>query len=193
MSDYLDYFDLEYLRKLGMRAPTFRAVLREAVARKVAQIVETGCMRKEDNWQGDGQSTIIWNSYTNYHKFGGKFTTIDIDQEAIDLVRNVCSDAASIVGDSIKELTVQRTPIDLLYLDSFDVDMNNAGPAAMHCMFEFCSAKPRLHSGSIVFIDDSPTTSDHQTGGKGSYVAQYFKQLGVAPFTFGYQIAWIMP
>lgn len=191
MTDFVDKFDSAFLPKLGIRAPTFRAVIREAVSRKVRSVVETGCMRKEDNWAGDGQSSIIWNDYAKWHQ--SAFTTIDIDKDAIELVRSVCPEAASIVNDSVYELSKPGLSIDLLYLDSFDVDMANAGPAAMHCMFEFCAARPRLKLGSIVFIDDSPTASDFQVGGKGAYVAQYFKQIGVAPFTYGYQIAWIMP
>ncbi len=190
MTDYVDRFDIEYLPKLGMRAPTFRAVIREAVARKVKSIVETGCIRKEDNWEGDGQSTVIWTDYIKWQS--GNFATIDIDQDAIELVRRVCPEAAAIVGDSVTALDKGKPLIDLLYLDSFDVDMANAGPAAMHCLFEFCAARPRLHSGSIVFIDDSPMGPDG-IGGKGAFVYKYFQHLGIQPFTWGYQIAWIMP
>lgn len=192
MTDFVDRFDSAYLPKLGIRAPTFRAVIREAVSRRVKSIVETGCFRKEDNWVGDGQSSLIWVDYIKWHT--GHFTTIDIDQEAIALVGKLTSGNASCIqGDSITELSKPGPVIDLLYLDSFDVDMSKAEPAAMHCMFEFCAARPRLKSGSIIFIDDSPTTAGLQTGGKGAYVSKYFQQIGVLPFTFGYQIAWILP
>lgn len=191
MNDYVDRFDVAYMPKLGMRAPTFRAVIREAVSRRVKSIVETGCIRKEDNWAGDGQSTIIWSDYIKWQT--GSFVTIDIDPDAIELVRKVCPEAASIVADSVAELSKPGPIIDLLYLDSFDVDMSNSGPAAKHCMFEFCAARPRLRSGSIVFIDDSPMDQNFEINGKGRYVHEYFRQIGVAPFTFAYQTAWIMP
>lgn len=192
MTDFVDKFDSAYLPKLGIRAPTFRAVIREAVSRGVNSIVETGCIRKEDNWTGDGQSTIIWADYMKSQL--GLFTTIDIDQDAIELARKLFpTEVISIVADSVMELAKPGPVIDLLYLDSFDVDMSNAGPAAMHCMFEFCAARPRLRSGSIVFIDDSPMDQNFEINGKGRYVAQYFKQLGVRPFAFAYQIAYIMP
>jgi predicted O-methyltransferase YrrM len=191
MTDYVDRFDLAYLPKLGFRAPTFRAVIREAVSRKVKSIVETGSMRKEGNWDGDGQSTIIWADYIKWHT--GSFVTIDIDQDAIDLVRKLVPENGSIVSDSVVELVKPGPVIDLLYLDSFDLDMTNVGPAAMHCMFEFCAARPRLRSGSIVFIDDTPVGADYVINGKGAYVAEWFKKIDVAPFTWGYQVAWIMP
>lgn len=189
--DFVNRFDAVYLPKLGIRAPTFRAVIREAVSRHVKSIVETGCMRKIDNWDGDGQSTVVWDAYTLWHT--GSFITIDIDQEAIELVRNTLKNSGSIASDSVTELAKPGPVIDLLYLDSFDVDMSNAAPAAMHCLFEFCAARPRLRPGSIVFIDDSPMGPGFEVGGKGAFVANWFKQIGVAPFTFGYQIAWIMP
>lgn len=196
MADFMEFFDKEFLPKLGIRAPTFRAVMREAVSRDVQVIVETGTARQKDNWAGDGQSTIIWNMYAKWNK-SRVVTSIDIDEKALQTAQeNSCAKEYMnyILGDSVKVLTHQDQMIDLLYLDSFDVDMNNAGPAAMHCLFEFCSAKPLLKSGSIVFIDDSPIAgAEFKVGGKGAFVADYFRQLGVHPFTVGYQIAWIMP
>lgn len=197
MADFMDYFDKEFLPKLGIRAPTFRAVMREALARGVKHVVETGCSREKDNWAGDGQSTVIWGAFQRWTK--GTTVSIDIDEEALRLAAELSTNVIFKAGDSVKVLstpyfTCEEAAIDLLYLDSFDVDMSNAGPAAMHCLFEFCSAKPRLRSGSIVFIDDSPIVgSEFKVGGKGAFVADYFKQLGVTPFTVGYQIAWIMP
>lgn len=192
-SNWMEIFDRNYLPRLGIRAPTFRAVMREAVSRGLTVIVETGCTRDKDNWEGDGQSTVMWSKYSKYSK--GMFTTIDISKEAIELAKEVSGGQADyyICGDSVKELTIAKDPIDLLYLDSFDVDMENVKPAAMHCMFEFCAARPRLHPGSIVFIDDTPVGADYSISGKGAYVAEYFKHLGIAPFTWGYQMAWIMP
>lgn len=188
--DFVDLFDVEFLPKLGIRAPTFRAVMREAVSKNVRYIQETGCVRKEGNWAGDGQSTLIWDRYSRYHDCHA--STVDLDPEAIDLTKKLCPRIGVVVGDSVAVLAEPGLSIDLLYLDSFDLDMQNPGPAAMHCLFEFCAARPRLHSGSIVFIDDTPMTADG-VGGKGMYVYEWFKHLGVQPFTWGYQIAWIMP
>lgn len=190
-TDFLTRFDREYLPKLGIRGPTFRAVLREAVHRGARSIVETGCIRKEGNWDGDGQSTLIWADYIKWNT--GSFVTIDISQEAIDLLRTICPSAYSICSDSVAALSKHSGGIDLLYLDSFDLDVSNDHPAALHCLFEFCAALPKLHSGSIVFIDDSPTMTGYVVTGKGRYVAAYLRQLDIMPFTWGYQAAWIMP
>lgn len=194
MADFLDYFDVEFMPKLGMRAPTFRAVFREMTARHHKVLVETGCARKQDNWEGDGQSTLMWAAYARFNQ--ASFKTIDIDQEAVDLVSataNLPEGSHAICNDSVKELAKHRGTIDLLYLDSYDVDMNNQHPAALHCMFELLSARKHLISGSIVFVDDSPVGPDFEVQGKGRYVAEYFKQMGIQPFTFAYQVAWLMP
>ena len=191
MTDFMKYFDAEMNPKLGIRAPTFRAVIREALHQDVMSIVETGCLRKEDNWAGDGQSTLIWDAYRRFSL--GDFTSIDISEEAISLIRKLCPDSTSICGDSVEALNRHIGAIDLLYLDSFDLDTSNEHPAALHCLFEFCAARPHLHPGSILFIDDSPMGQDWIVAGKGRYVAQYMKQLAVNPFTFGYQVAYLMP
>lgn len=190
MSDYVSLFDIEYLPKLGVRAPTFRAVMREAVHNNVRFIQETGCIRKIDNWAGDGQSTMLWNSYSLFHD--AHAATVDIDEEAITLAMEHCPQVACFVRDSVAYLAEKGPLIDLLYLDSFDLDPKNPGPAAMHCLFEFCAARPRLHKGSIVFIDDTFMTTAGIRG-KGMYVYDWFNKIGIQPFTWGYQIAWIMP
>jgi len=190
MADFLDVFDTKYAPHLAARAPTFRAVLREAIIRCAMNVVETGSVRKADNWEGDGQSTVILNDYMRYQH--GRFSTIDIDQEATDLSAKVAPETHCYCQDSVVWLNNNKSAIDLLYLDSFDLDPSNAHPAALHCLFEFTAALPQLHPGSIVFIDDSPVSPDWQITGKGTYVAQYMKHLGIRPFTFGYQAAWIM-
>lgn len=189
---FWETFDNEWGPKLGLRMPTFRAVLREAQFRNVKVVVETGCVRQDQNWDGDGQSTVMLAEFA-LERNGGSFTTVDISREATDLARQLVPHATVHCGDSVKYLSKIGRQIDLLYLDSYDVDMGAPHPAALHCMMELTAAMPMLHSGSIVFVDDSPMNSAMEVGGKGLYVAQYFRQLGIMPFTFGYQSAWVLP
>lgn len=191
MSDYMGRFDELYMSRLGIRGPTFRAVIREALARHHKTIVETGCIRKIDNWAGDGQSSVIWNDYCKWSQ--GTFKTMDIDQSACDVTRELAPEAAVACNNSLIELARDRGAIDVLYLDSYDVDMGNQHPAALHCIMELLSARKRLQPGSIVFVDDSPVGQDFVVQGKGRYVAEYFREMGVAPFTFAYQVAWLVP
>lgn len=190
MPDFLDHFDGTYAPLLKVRASTFRAVLREAQHRRVLTVVETGSIRTENNWEGDGQSTTVLNHFMKF--CGGTFTTIDLSVDASELTRKIEPDACVICGDGVVELAKFKGCIDLLYLDSFDLDQSNEHPAALHCMMEFTAALPKLHPGSIVCIDDSPISSDWSVTGKGKYVAQYMNHLGIRPFTFGYQVAWVL-
>jgi predicted O-methyltransferase YrrM len=189
--NFWEKFDNEWAPKLGMRMPTFRAVLREAQFRNVKSIVETGTIRTDQNWEGDGQSTIMLAEFAKER--GGAFTTVDISSEATDLAKQLVPNITVRCEDSVKFLSKLKYPIDLLYLDSFDVNMARPHPAALHCLMELTSALPWLHSGSIVFVDDSPMSPNMEVGGKGLYVAHYFHKLGITPFTFGYQVAWVMP
>lgn len=185
------WFDVEAMPKLGIRAPTMRAVIREALHLGAKSIFETGCVRQKGNWAGDGQSTIIWKTYNTL--IGGSFVTCDISEDHCRMAEEIAPGITWYAMDSVKALRKDKGQIDLLYLDSFDVDMANPHPAALHALMELTSAMPRLHAGSIVFVDDSPMTPDFQVQGKGMYIAEYFDKLGVKPFTFAYQTAWIMP
>jgi hypothetical protein len=191
MSDIIRFFDAEYGPKLGVRAPTFRAVVREAVAVDVQSIVETGCLRSEGNWAGDGQSTVIWKAYARFRQ--ADFVTVDIDETALKVAEDLCPGLTWYCQDSVQYLKKRVPPIDLLYLDSLDVNQSDPQAAALHTLFELCAAMPKLHKDSIVFIDDTPMEDDGSVSGKGAYVHRYFKQLGILPFTSGYQIAWLMP
>lgn len=191
MSDFLKYFDEHFAHRLGQRAHTFRAVIREALNQDIRNIVETGSMRQDENWHGDGQSTRVWDKYSEAEM--SEFVSIDISPIPKVLIKKWCVRTHFICADSIETLAKHTGGIDLLYLDSYDVDMTNPHRAALHCMFEFCAALPKLFKGAIVFIDDSPMNDSGQIGGKGMYVAQYLKQIGILPFTSGYQVAWLLP
>lgn len=191
-SDFIEYFDKDIMHRLGARGPTMRAVIREALHKEVQTIFETGCMREVDNWLGDGQSTQIWSAYKRFVS-GSDFTTCNIDEDACRTAESACKGLRWYCMDSIKALRKDSHLIDLLYLDSIDVNMAAPHEAALYTFMEFCAAIPRLHAGSIVFIDDSPIDQSMEIGGKGKYVASYFQKMNVMPFTFGYQVAWIVP
>ena len=195
MIDFVTRFDAEFAPKLGMRAPTFRAVIREFLVQGWKNIVETGCARQKDNWLGDGQSTYIWAALAEYQN-NGSFCSVDIDEDACRTASDAIKDATRtsiICQDSVQFLLNYKGYIDLLYLDSYDVDMENPHDAAMHCLFELTSAMPHLKHNSILLVDDSPVGPDFKVNGKGLYVAEYMKKLGLMPFTMAYQVAWLMP
>jgi hypothetical protein len=114
-------------------------------------------------------------------------------------------------GDSIAFLrTLARNSpaefkhIDVLYLDSFDIDFTNPHPSAFHHVKELLAISPLIGSRTLVVVDDAPlesmfvTSSDSITfmyrpviSGKGKYIADYAKAIGIMPVFSGYQAGWI--
>jgi len=147
-------------------------------------IVETGSIRELGNWEGDGQSTIVWNAIAADRD--GEVITIDIDPIGADLVHELeLSHTRAITSDSLLILPTLSKPVDLLYLDSFDVDFERPQPAADHHLKELNASRHLLRSGSIVAVDDNK-----ETGGKGSEVAAYFAANNVPEIVTGYVRAW---
>lgn len=186
-----------------------------SLARKKARghlIVETGCARESDNWEGDGQSTCLFDRFANEH--GGEICTVDISASSCDYARSVVGPSTRVFNeDSVpflrrmaREITAAGREIDLLYLDSFDWDPANPVPSALHHLKELCAISPALRPGTLVVVDDSfhalrgfrtgtenyVLLEDQGIAGKALFVAQYFQQIGV-PLAFdGYQCGWVM-
>jgi hypothetical protein len=174
-------------------------------------IVETGCTRAADNWGGDGCSTVLFDKYAQYHP-GSHVDSVNISAEAISLCSGLVSACTTThVDDSVHFLAAGagRTPgrdatIDLLYLDSFDVDFENPVPAAAHCLKEFAAAAPLLREDRLVVADDSPgrlivcgqqgaqvlCLGDAVITGKGKFVAEYAQQIGAETLFRDYQCGW---
>ena len=210
-ASFLPVFDAEYADKLGIRGETMRQVFEilEAGQKDAYTIVETGCARAEDNWRGDGQSTILFDRFVNH--WDGSVLTVDINAEACSRLRARVSSKVSVTClDSVaflRELARhEQLKIDLLYLDSFDLDWQHPHPSALHHLHELCAIMPRLGRGSLVVVDDSPRNvamaqnkgkqvvlRDHGVAGKGGYVAEFFGKIGCTPVIEGYQHGWIMP
>lgn len=185
---FIDYFNENYYDKLIARKDTFKKIF-ELLNDKEAIIVETGTARIKDNWKGDGQSTVQFDKYTQMN--GGRFISIDINPKYIDVAKESVSDKTTfLLGDSVKilnKLTQDKDfpKIDLLYLDSFNLDINNFHPSAIHHMKELTAIIPKLKKGTIIVVDDNKRIKD---GGKGTYVQDYFENIGVEKIFDSYQI-----
>jgi len=175
-------------------------------------IVETGCTRQADSWGGDGGSTILFDKYAEFHP-GTTVYTVDSDTGAVALCRSLVSDRVRVhTGDSVEFLSALADSrpadlpfVDLLYLDSYDVDFDNELPSALHHMKELVAAAPIIHSETLVVVDDSPSSFTgffgpdgqlHLIGpakpsGKGKFVADYAQHVGAERLFDGYQSGWI--
>lgn len=181
----------EMLAKTGMREAGFRAII-GALPTFGPLILETGCARKEDNWRGDGMSTLIWDEVVRLRK--GVARTCDINPESVAFARTQVSARTEVFCDDGVRWLSCRPPrsAHLLYLDSLDVDFQDFHDGAMQSLLEFVAGRHTLLPGALVAVDDN-LTDDGWHKGKGAYIADYFARVGIEPIYKGYQWVWRMP
>lgn len=195
MIDYLTHFDTAFKVKL-QRDPTykdryigFRKIFEYLVTKNKSNytIIETGGIRQKDNWS-DGQSSVLF--YDFLKRFSGKLITIDTNPSVevnyrswLPSLFNVKVDV--ITGDGAVTLSKINEPIDLLYLDSFDINHENPTPSMEHHLEEFTSAKGVIDQSEelIVAVDDN-----FGTYGKGTYILNWAIKNNKEILYNGYQI-----
>lgn len=161
-------------------------------------IVETGCARQEDNYAGDGQSSLLFDGYIN--EYGGEFYTVDISPESVEYCRSKVSSKSTVVQeDSITylkklnlELQAQNKKIDFLYLDSFDAPQDNPQvlfTSALHHLYELTTILPSLKPGALIGVDDCWMEAG-MVSGKGKFVTDYMNKINNPPAYMGYQFFW---
>jgi len=195
------WFARAYERKLGARYGTFQSALRMLVERtgSARTIVETGCVRERDDYSA-GYSTFVFGSVLE--RFGGKLHTVDLSEANIEICRRLTKKHARLidyhVSDSARFLSLwpqayPETPIDLLYLDSWDYPVSPEDgprePSQAHCLAELTAALPSLHARSIVLIDDN----DLPGGGKPLLAKRLLAQRGWTCVADEMQTLWTHP
>jgi hypothetical protein len=189
---FLNNFMQNYYHKLRHRSNSFLNAFKYLISLKKDSyfIVETGMCRIENNFDGDGMSTILWDEFINI--FGGKVYSVDILQVTVNFTKNKVSNLCTLFcQDSVSflhQLSLQEnlSQIDLLYLDSFDLDCNNPHPSSFHHMKEFLAIKSKINSGCLILIDDN-----NRNLGKGRYVDEFMTNIQKQKIIDEYQIAWI--
>ena len=205
------YFETEAAPRLQVRASTFRAMFRHLDTRSgPLLIVETGCARRPGGW-GDGQSTVLFDRYISARNDGSVCHSIDLNPESVAACRAMVSDRVTVhEGDSVQALhrlcRGGHLPgsIDLLYLDSFDIDHVYWFAAAAHHLKEFLAAAPLVSANTLVAVDDSPLSAllvsnggeiwssayPPTVGGKGRLLAEYAEAVGAKKLFGDYQVGW---
>jgi len=212
---FWEFFEIEAYPKLAARQNSMRCIFEYLDQKnRPVFVVETGCVRKENNWAGDGQSTILFDRFISQWP-GSEMYSVDIDPNATDLCKSLVSSATKIyTGDSVIFLrNLARNPpknfsnIDVLYLDSYDLDLSNPHPSALHHMKEFLAVSPLIGPETLVVVDDAPPGGMFRVfilsgdsisciqqppiSGKGKYIADYAMAIGLQPVISGYQAGWI--
>jgi len=156
------------------------------------QIIETGTARTPGNWQGDGQSTLIWD-WLAAEVNGTKVISIDINPKAVENAREQTNRVKYIVGDSVEKLRTQTTKtiskVSLLYLDSLDFDWGLPNVAADHSLKELLVVWDQLPSGCLIVVDDCHSPYR----GKQTAIASFMANQGISPAFSGFQMGWIKP
>ncbi len=176
----------------GKRRDTLRATLALLDARGATTLVETGTARLGlAKTKGDGASTIVFGLWAQQHR--AHLHSVDIDPTAIAEARAAVatqnlSDAVSFAAqDSVAFLSEFQTPVDFLYLDSYDYDPRDQAvqkASQEHHLQEFLAIESRLHDNSIVLIDDCAQPG----GGKGKLVIEHMLTQGWRVVMDRYQV-----
>ena len=144
MNNFYKFFDT-VKEKLGIRKTSFTMIFQYLDKLKgPINIVETGCLRIKDNFNGDGQSTLLFDKYTMNREGESKVYTVDINPNATKVCKSVVSENVEVnTGDSVKylvelmkRLKKENKKVSLFYLDSFDVDWQSSDRSAAHHLKE---------------------------------------------------------
>lgn len=120
-------------------------------------VVETGAM-----WSTQGAFTLVFADLIKNHT-GGKIVTIDISEEHLNKAKENTKDFSDVIeyilSDSVEYLSSltkeTMSDIDLLYLDSFDLDALDPLPSEIHHLRELLAVYNHLRQDSIIGVDDN--------------------------------------
>lgn len=189
--------------RLGHRTEGFDYIFNYLKDVKDPLIVETGCARQLDNYEGDGQSSLLFDKYIK--QYGGEFHTVDISEESTRYCESKMTSSNSLVytDDSInrlkilnKRFQIQNRKIDFLYLDSFDAPRDNPDVcyrSALHHIYELLTIAPSLKPGALIGVDDNwIEVKDGQNIllGKGQLIFDYMLKINNPVLHASYQFFW---
>lgn len=183
------YFE-EVSPRLGKRRSSFETIFKYLEGIKSPSIIETGTYREENNYEGDGCSTLLFDKYIECH--GGTLISIDIDPKACELALKNTTEALVLEQDSVEALGEMCGETSLLYLDSYNIeDWNNDWAPAAHHLKELFAAKNVIKPGTLIVVDDNIRSPGNGMIGKGRLIHELMESLGVELYISGYQLGWI--
>ena len=216
MNDNLDFYKWfkNIAPKLAHREISFKKIFKYLDGLPTPIIIlETGCLRKAENFIGDGQSTLLFDKYTQFRNKNSKVYTVDISPKCTEICKKTVSDKVEITTeDSVKYINnfsknflKSKNQLSLLYLDSYDLDYRYPFPSAAHHLKELTASIRILNEKTLVVVDDAPTNMNviqgnnnnewkkitvPMVGGKGFLVNEYATQIGAKLLFVHYHAAW---
>jgi len=184
--------------RLGHRQSGFDYIFDFLKQQQNPLIVETGCARQENNYEGDGQSSLMFDKYIS--EYGGSFYTVDLAKESVQYCQSKVSNKTTVVeSDSITYLKKlnqhfldSKRKINFLYLDSFDAPRDEPDVvymSALHHLYELLTIAPSLSDGALIGVDDN-WIDNGKLAGKGQFVFDYMQKSGRPLCHDGYQLFW---
>jgi hypothetical protein len=185
--------------RLGQRMMGFDYIFNHLSRIKEPLIVETGCARQDNNYEGDGQSSLLFDKYVAER--GGHFITVDISEESVSYCKSKMTSENSLVvkSDSVmflqklnQKLLADGKKIDFLYLDSFDAPRDKPDVvynSALHHLYELMTIMPSLSPDALIGVDDN-WNEDGRMKGKGQLIADYMSKIENEPTLNLYQVFW---
>jgi hypothetical protein len=158
-------------------------------------------------------STYLFDQYVQHRNDGSFCLSVDLHPRAVEVCQSMVS-ARTLVhqGDSVRFLAnlvrtfqAEGRWIDMLYLDSMDVDFQYWQASAAHHLKELSVCMPRIHKDTLVVVDDSPCNAsltnradgsfdvglhELRVGGKGTLIAQVADAQEAHPLFMRYQVGW---
>lgn len=179
--------------RLGARRETFELVTGRLLnSMEHTFIVETGSAWDTDNWEGQGQSTLIWSAIAKANEKVSVFS-FDISEKAIQTAKSQVENVSFFLGDSVGMLSrlpnIVVSRIGLLYLDSFDWHESLNLESAHHHFCEFAAVYSGLPAGALIMVDDC----HGQLAGKHWMIDFFFRKINIEPVMRGYQTVWVKP
>jgi hypothetical protein len=153
-------------------------------------IVEYGMTRLNNNWNGDGNSTILFAWYVS--EYGGKFISVDIEPTYIPVAHSIiksfdiATDSIYLVcGDASNFMDVfDLYNIDLMYLDAWDWTKEGCDAETSH-MKVFLKIENRLSENALILLDDVLDINTYK--GKGKQLIPYMLSNNYELLFTGYQ------
>ena len=184
------------------RGDGFQAIFEALEKKRLSyySIIETGSVRPGFSIEGDGQSTLLFDSFVNY--YDGVVLSVDLESDTTKHAHdNTSRKTITMNDDSIRFLWNFRSDeaIHLFYLDSYDVDFENPLAANLHHINELVAISRFLEKGTLVAIDDCkfekddpriPAKINHKFVGKGLFVETFMNNIGANLLFDGYQQLW---
>lgn len=170
------------------RQHSFDIVLREMCRRFDAKfrIVETGCIRAEEDWAGAGFSTYLLGLFCMGR--GGYLDSVDTSETNVAFARDWVGPFGAHVrlhlGAGADWLRANENPIAMLYCDSCDTTFPEH---AAVCLAEVEAGYAKLEQRALVVIDDTPWYGGAFVG-KGALAVPWLLARGWRVLYGGYQV-----